>query len=97
MPGLTLEEKERAAALAIPRYLGGAAAEQGIAGLRLGIYQPYFADADPEVAAACSRAVDKLSDIGAQVRLHCLQALVRRRLSVPIRASICEAAVDRLE
>ena len=37
----------------------------GVAGLRIGVYRPWFEDADPAVVAACSGLVDKLVAQGA--------------------------------
>lgn len=36
-------------------------------GVRIGIYRPWFEDADPEVVAACDRAVQTLCEAGASV------------------------------
>lgn len=39
----------------------------GVAGLRLGVYRPWFEDADPEVVRACSAILAALVDQGATV------------------------------
>jgi Asp-tRNA(Asn)/Glu-tRNA(Gln) amidotransferase A subunit family amidase len=36
-------------------------------GLRLGLYEPWFADADPAIVAACRRLLDALREAGAEV------------------------------
>ena len=42
-----------------------------VRGLRIGVFDPYFNDADPAVVQACTRAVDALCDHGAQrVPIH---------------------------
>ena len=38
-----------------------------LAGIRLGIYRPWFEDAQPEVVAQCQRGVEALKDAGAEV------------------------------
>ena len=39
----------------------------GLRGLRIGVYRPWFEDADAEVVSACRRALDALRDAGAEV------------------------------
>jgi Asp-tRNA(Asn)/Glu-tRNA(Gln) amidotransferase A subunit family amidase len=36
-------------------------------GLKLGLYEPWFADADPAIVAACRRLLDALREAGAEV------------------------------
>ncbi len=42
--------------------------QHDLAGLRLGIYRPWFEDAEPDVVQGCQRLVDQLTEAGAEVR-----------------------------
>ncbi len=52
-----------------------------LAGVRVGVYRPWFEDADPEVVRACEHGLDLLRDLGAEVREVTLPGLEAARVA----------------
>ncbi|MCA9718661.1 MAG: amidase, partial [Myxococcales bacterium] len=50
-------------------------------GLRIGVYRPYFDDAEPDLVRACERALTWLEDAGASVREITIAHLERARVA----------------
>jgi Asp-tRNA(Asn)/Glu-tRNA(Gln) amidotransferase A subunit family amidase len=70
-----------------------------IEGLRIGIYQPWFEDAEPSVVAACNAAVDALCAQGAQRVEVCLPdlGLLRTAHMVTIVSEMLTSMTSQLE
>jgi Asp-tRNA(Asn)/Glu-tRNA(Gln) amidotransferase A subunit family amidase len=64
-----------------------------IAGLVLGVFRPWFEDADPEIVGACDRTIAALIDAGARVREIVIPELEDARVAhaVTISAEMLEA------
>jgi Asp-tRNA(Asn)/Glu-tRNA(Gln) amidotransferase A subunit family amidase len=58
-------EDSRSWAQPTPERVARALVDDDLTGLRVGVYEPYFADAEPAIVAACERAVAALVTRGA--------------------------------
>eukprot|EP00741_Cyanophora_paradoxa_P009258 tig00001490_g8968.t1 len=95
MAGPDPEEKEteKQGPVAVAGYEGAQ-----LAGLRVGIYEPYFSDADPEVVGLCREAVKRLEARGARVVKVAIPRLEEMRVAHAISiASEMAAAMNSYE
>jgi Asp-tRNA(Asn)/Glu-tRNA(Gln) amidotransferase A subunit family amidase len=58
--------------------------QHNLRGIKLGVYKPWFQHADPEVVAACETMLNRLTDMGAEIREIVIPDLELNRVALVV-------------